>query len=82
MTIFEQRILCHELPNYFSSITIHNNQEQCANKRNKMVQDLKREILDVELVAFESEIYKTKHSYQMVHLNELMHYITIITQNY
>jgi hypothetical protein len=95
LTMFEQRILCHKLPNSFNSITINNNEEQCANKHNKIVQDFKRQMLNVELeqyelkiqhyehlyeqelVAFESEIYKTKPSYQMYYLNELMYFVII-----
>jgi hypothetical protein len=47
--MFEQQILCHKLPNSFNSVTINNNQEQCVNKRNKMVPDLKRQMLNAEL---------------------------------
>ncbi len=48
LTMFEQRILCHELPSSFNSITTNNNEEQCINKRNKMIQDLKRQMLNAE----------------------------------
>ncbi len=93
--MFEQRILCHELPSSFNSITIINNEEHCVIKRNKMVQDLKRQMLNVkleqyelkiqhyehlyeqELATFESEIYETESSYQICHLNELMHFVKI-----
>jgi hypothetical protein len=47
--MFEQQILCQKLPSSFNSITFDNNEEQCVIKRNKMVQDLKRQILNAEL---------------------------------
>ncbi len=34
-------------------------------------------LYEQELVAFESEIYKTKPSYQMYYLNELMYFLKI-----
>ncbi len=49
LTMFEQHILCHKLPNSFNCTNINNNQEQYENKRNKMVQDLKRQMLNTEL---------------------------------
>ncbi len=49
LTMFEQRILCHELPSSFNSISINDNQEHCANKHDKMVQDLKRKMLNMKL---------------------------------
>ncbi len=54
--MFEQRILCHELPSSFNSITIHDTQEHCVNKHDKMVQDLKRQMLNTELERYEMEI--------------------------
>jgi hypothetical protein len=56
LTMFEQRILCHELPSSFNSITIHDTQEHCVNKHDKMVQDLKRQMLNTELERYEMEI--------------------------
>ncbi len=86
--MFEQRILCHKLPNSFNFLTINNNEEQCVNKRNKMIQDLKRQMLNTELeryehlyeqelAIFQSEIYKTESSYQISHLSELMYFVKI-----
>jgi predicted metal-dependent hydrolase len=74
LTMFEQRILYHELSSSFNSITISNNEEQCVNQCNKMVQDLKRQMLNTELERYEnlyeqelatvrSEIYMTESSY-------------------
>ena len=88
LTMFEQQILCHELPSSFNSITINNNEEQCVNKCNKMVQDLKRQMLNTELeryehlyeqelATFQSEMYKTESSYQICHLKKLMHFVKI-----
>ncbi len=62
--MFEQRILCHELPSSFNSITIYNNEEQCVIKRNKMVQDLKRQMLNVELEQYELKIQHYEHRYE------------------
>ena len=49
LTMFEQRILCHKLPNSFSFIKVEIDQEHCVNKRNKIIQELKRRMLNVEL---------------------------------
>jgi hypothetical protein len=64
LTMFEQRILCHKLPNSFNSITINNNEEQCVIKRNKMVQDLKRQMLNVKLEQYELKIQRYEHLYE------------------
>jgi hypothetical protein len=89
--MFEQQILCHKLPDSFYSIKVDNNEEQCVNKRNKIIQDLKRRMLNVELeqyeikiqhyeslyeqelVAFQSETFRTNSSYQMHKLDMLMY---------
>jgi hypothetical protein len=62
--MFEQRILCHKLPNSFDSSTIHDNEEQCVNKRNKMVRDLKRQMLNTELEHYELKIQHYEHLYE------------------
>jgi hypothetical protein len=62
--MFEQRILCHKLPNSFNSITIHNTEETCANKRNRMIQDLKRQMLNTELEKYELKIQDYEHLYE------------------
>jgi hypothetical protein len=62
--MFEQRILCHKLPNSFNSITIHNIEETCVNKRNKMIQDLKRQMLNTELEKYELKIQDYEHLYE------------------
>jgi hypothetical protein len=62
--MFEQRILCHKLPNSFNSITINDNEEQCVNKRNKMVQDLKLQMLNIELERYELKIQHYEHLYE------------------
>jgi hypothetical protein len=62
--MFEQRILCHKLPNSFNSITINDNEEQCVNKRNKKVQDLKRKMLNTELEQYELKIQHYEHLYE------------------
>jgi hypothetical protein len=71
--MFEQRILCHKLPNSFNTITIDNNnnnnnnnhqEPHCINKRNKMIQDLKRQLLNAELEQYELNIQHYEHLYQ------------------
>jgi hypothetical protein len=47
--MFEQQILCHKLPKSFDSIKAHNNEEEWANKRHKIIQDFKRRMLNIEL---------------------------------
>jgi cell fate regulator YaaT (PSP1 superfamily) len=64
LTMFEQRILCHKLPNSFNPITINDNKEQCVNKHNKMVQDLKRQMLNAELEQYELKIQHYEHLYE------------------
>ncbi len=61
--MFEQRMLCHELPSSFNSIAINNNEGQCVNKRNKMVQDFKRQMLNAELEQYELKIQHYEHLY-------------------
>jgi hypothetical protein len=93
LTMFEQRILCHKLPNSFNFLTINNNEEQSVNKRKKMIQDLKRQMLNTELeryehlyeqelATFQSEIHKTESLYQISHLNELMYYVKIYVHHH
>jgi hypothetical protein len=62
--MFEQRILCHKLPNSFDSITINDSEEQCVNKHNKMIQDLKRQMLNAELEQYELKIQHYEHLYE------------------
>ncbi len=64
LTMFEQRILCHELPNSFNSITIHDKQEHCVTKCDKMVQYLKRQMLNTELERYEMEIQQYEDLYE------------------
>jgi hypothetical protein len=62
--MFEQRILCHKLPNSFNSITINDSEEQCVNKHNKMIQDSKRQMLNAELEQYELKIQHYEHLYE------------------
>jgi hypothetical protein len=64
LTMFEQRILCHELPNSINTININNLQEECVNKRNKMVQDLKRQMLNSELEQYETNTHQYETLYE------------------
>jgi hypothetical protein len=64
--MFEQRILCHKLPNSLNSIRIDdNNEEKCAvNKRHKIIQDLKRQMLNIELEQYEAKIQHYEYLYE------------------
>jgi hypothetical protein len=64
LTMFEQRILCRQLPHSFYSITTTNPEEQCANKRTKIVQDVKRQMLNMQLEEYELEIQHYEHLYE------------------
>jgi hypothetical protein len=62
--MFEQRILCHKLPNSFNFLATNNNEEQSVNKRNKMIQDLKRQMFNTELERYELKIQHYEHLYE------------------
>jgi hypothetical protein len=64
LTIHEQRILCHQLSNSFDCIKADVDREQCINKRNKNIQELKRRMLNVELEQYENKIEHYEHLYQ------------------
>ena len=68
LTILEQRILCHQLPNSFNSITTDDSneeqQQQNVNKQNKIIQDLKRQILNIELEEYEMRIQHYDYLYE------------------
>ena len=62
--MFEQQILCHKLPKSFNSIKTHNNEEEWANKRHKIIQDFKRRMLNIELGQYEIEIQQYEYLYE------------------
>ena len=64
MTMFEQRIVCHRLPKSVYQTTADLEQRQLTNKHRKMVQELKRLILNVELEDYETAIQSYECSYQ------------------
>ena len=64
LTIHEQRILCHQLSNSFDCIKTDVDREQCINKRNKNIPELKRRMLNVELEQYENKIEHYEHLYQ------------------
>ena len=64
MTMFEQRIVCHRLPKSVDRTTTDLEQRQLTNKHKKMVQELKRLILNVELEDYETAIQQYECSYQ------------------
>jgi DNA gyrase/topoisomerase IV subunit B len=62
--MLEQRILCHKLPKAFDCMKMDNIQEPCENKRNKIIQELKRRMLNGELERYENKIQQYEHLYQ------------------
>ncbi len=62
--MFEQQILCHKLPKSFDCMKVDHIQEQCANKRNKIIQESKRQMLHVKLEQYENKIQYYEHLYQ------------------
>ncbi len=62
--MFEQRILCHKLPNSYNIINVNNNQEKSVNKHNKMIQTLKRQMLNSELKQYEIKIQHYEDLYE------------------
>jgi hypothetical protein len=62
--MFEQRILCHKLPNLFNSIKDDHIEEPCINKRHKIIQDLKRRMLNAELEQYEIKIQNYEYQYE------------------
>ncbi len=65
LTIFEQQILCHKVPNnLFNSINVDHIEEQCVNKRHKIIQDLKRRMLNAKLEEYEIKIQNYEYQYE------------------
>jgi hypothetical protein len=65
LTMFEQRILCHKLPKSIDAIKIDiDSEQQGVNKHNKIIQELKRRMLNVELEQYEMKIQQYEQSYQ------------------
>jgi len=65
LTIFEQQILCHKVPNsLFNSIHVDHIEEQCFNKHHKIIQDLKRRILNAKLEEYEIKIQNYDHRFE------------------
>lgn len=62
--MFEQRILCHQLPNSFDLMTTNDNEEQCGNERKKMAQGAKRQMLHTQLELYELKIQHYDHLYE------------------
>ncbi len=64
LTMFEQRIFCRKLSHSFNNININDNQEYSENKRNKMIQELKRQILNSELEKYELKLHHYEDLYE------------------
>jgi len=65
MTMFEQQILCHKLPNSFNNIkTSINNEESNINACNKIIQDFKRQMLHIKLEQYEIKIQQYEYQFE------------------
>jgi len=64
LKIFEQQTLCHNLSKSFDFINAYNNQEQWVHKRNKIIQEFKRPMFNIELGQYEIEIQRYEHLYE------------------
>jgi hypothetical protein len=62
--MLEQRILCYALPKSFDNIKTDIEQHHNANKQNKIIQELKRRMLNEELEKYENKIQYYEHLYQ------------------
>ena len=62
--MFEQRILCHALPNSFNSMPSKNGEKQHTNQQtDKTIQDLKRQTLHWKLEQYELRIHQHEKLY-------------------
>ena len=64
LTLFQQRIVCHQLPKSFDHIKVENSEQQCKHKKNRIIQEMKRQMLNVELEQYESKLQDYEHLYQ------------------
>ena len=63
LTMFEQRILCHKLPKSISDVKVNADEKLPVNKRNKMIQEAKRKMLNVKLEEYEIKIQQFEQTY-------------------
>ena len=64
LTMFEQHILCHKIPNSLNSMEIDIDEELSTNKRHKIIQDIKRRQLHNDLERYETTIQHYEHLYE------------------
>ncbi|CAF3169078.1 unnamed protein product, partial [Rotaria sp. Silwood2] len=62
--MFEQRVLCHQLPKSFDYMITGTDQKLFENKSNKIIQELKRQRLHDELEKCEIKIQDYEYLYQ------------------
>lgn len=62
--MFQQRIFSRRLPKSFESITVKHEPGQSAHDVNKTLQELKRNMLDIELNRFETKLQECEQLYQ------------------
>ncbi|CAF1449613.1 unnamed protein product [Adineta ricciae] len=63
-TMLEQQILCHQLPESLDSILPNLDMKKLSQKHCKMVQELKRFTLNLELQRYEEDIHRYEQLYQ------------------
>ena len=64
LTMFEQRILCHKLPKSINDVKVNVDENLPVNKRNKMIQEAKRKMLNIKLEEYEIKIQQFEQTYQ------------------
>lgn len=64
MIIFQQRILCHRLPQSFNQIEEMTDKIDNMNAKNKHIQEAKRRKLDRTLQDYETKLLDYEHRYQ------------------
>ncbi|UJR18760.1 hypothetical protein I4U23_005666 [Adineta vaga] len=64
LTMFEQRVLCHQLPESLDTVISNVDLQQLTKRRYKMLQELKRVTLDAKLREYEQQIQDYEHLYQ------------------
>ncbi len=55
--MFEQQVLWHKLSKSFDSIKAYNNEEKWTNKRHKIIEDFKRQMLKVLEILLSSGFF-------------------------
>ena len=62
--MFEQQILLSSITKFIRFIKVDHTEEQCVNKRHKIIQDLKHRMLNVKLEEYEIKIQNYEYQYE------------------